>query len=132
MWAKDVLRDANDAGVARPTLYTAKAKLRVSSDKIGTQGWQWSLPEGDDPDPHHNVHNLHNLQSKRTPDPALIKEDIEGIKDTEVTQGAVRHVPEHNLPRHLSADEANERVQRLIDEGMSENDAIAEVLGEEL
>jgi hypothetical protein len=38
----------------------------------------------------------------------------------------------NSLRWHLSADEANERVQRLIDEGISENDAIAEVLGERL
>jgi hypothetical protein len=31
----------------------------------------------------------------------------------------------------LSADESNERVQRLIDQGVSERHAIAEVLGEE-
>jgi biotin operon repressor len=46
---------------------------------------------------------------------------------------AVGHdVPQASNPRHLTADEGNERVQRLIDEGMAPKLAVAEVLGEEL
>lgn len=44
MWAKIILRDARDAGVASATLYSAKSALRIRSEKIGVEGWQWSLP----------------------------------------------------------------------------------------
>jgi len=49
MWAKTVFKDADDAGIAKTTLKRAKALLKVRSDKIGVEGWQWSLPdvEGD-------------------------------------------------------------------------------------
>ena len=57
----------------------------------------------------HNLHNLHNQ------------------KVTEVME--VMGGQEGNVP--LSADEGNERVQRLIDEGMRPDLAVAEVLGED-
>ncbi len=51
MWAKQVYKDARDAGIAERTLRRAKDVLRVVSEKIGTEGWSWRLPEQDKP-PH--------------------------------------------------------------------------------
>ena len=45
MWAKQVFKDADDAGIAKGTLKRAKAVLKVRSDKIGVEGWMWKLPE---------------------------------------------------------------------------------------
>jgi RecA-family ATPase len=49
MWAKQVFKDADAAGIAKITLKRAKANLRVKSEKVGVEGWQWTLPdrEGD-------------------------------------------------------------------------------------
>jgi len=72
MWANTILNDARKAGVSQTTLYRAKAQLRVKSDRIGEEGWQWSLPTKDedpgegsqDPDNEYldNLGNLDNLQ----------------------------------------------------------------------
>jgi hypothetical protein len=105
MWAKTVLRDANDAGVSRATLYTAKTQLRVRSEKVGTEGWQWSLPTKEDDDPPtgqdlqdvQHLQHLQNLRNKGGPDPAYIKEDTEGLEDTEDTEGKVPDDPQHHL-----------------------------------
>jgi hypothetical protein len=40
MWAKQVLKDARDAGVAEKTLRRAKAAIGVRSGKIGVDYWQ--------------------------------------------------------------------------------------------
>src|SRR5215204_1477332 len=45
MWAKQVHKDADDAGIAKATLRRAKAQLKVRSEKIGVEGWMWKLPE---------------------------------------------------------------------------------------
>jgi putative DNA primase/helicase len=73
MWANTILNDARKAGVSQTTLYRAKAQLRVKSDRIGEEGWQWSLPTKDedpgkgsqDPDNEYldNLGNLDNLHS---------------------------------------------------------------------
>jgi putative DNA primase/helicase len=39
MWARQIYRDANDAGIARRTLEAAKSHMRIRSEKIGTEGW---------------------------------------------------------------------------------------------
>jgi hypothetical protein len=43
--AKELLRDAADAGIAERTLKRAKARLGVTSQKVGDR-WTWRLPEG--------------------------------------------------------------------------------------
>jgi hypothetical protein len=47
--AKQVFKDARDAGVAEITLRRAKTALRVRSERQGTEGWAWRLPEDDHP-----------------------------------------------------------------------------------
>lgn len=50
MCAKHVYRDAKDAGISERTLRRAKDALRVKSEKVGTEGWRWTLPpEGGQP-----------------------------------------------------------------------------------
>jgi len=65
MWAKTVLKDASEAGVSKTTLYRAKAQLKVKSEKIADEGWQWELPQKEDS---HNeddqyLENLGNLEN---------------------------------------------------------------------
>jgi AAA domain len=47
--AKQVFKDARDAGVTEITLRRAKTALRVRSERQGTEGWAWRLPEDDHP-----------------------------------------------------------------------------------
>jgi len=47
MWAKQVFKDARDANIAEKTLRRAKQVVRVKSEKIGVEGWSWSLPGGE-------------------------------------------------------------------------------------
>jgi KaiC/GvpD/RAD55 family RecA-like ATPase len=142
MWAKTVYQDADAAGISKGTLLIAKNAMRVRSEKIGTEGWQWSLPpEGDNPEGTKrgadynlsHLSHLSNLQSERDSESPYIKEGTKDVKGTKGTKGAHVGVDEH-LPSigHLSADEGNERVQRLIDKGWARDAAIAEVLGGEL
>ncbi len=109
MWAKLILRDARDAGVAQATLYAAKTALRVRSEKIGVEGWQWSLPtkEDDDPParddvPHvHDVHHVHHVQNGRghhRPNSPYIWEGVEGVEDVEGGEGVGGDVGHHHLP----------------------------------
>ena len=51
MWAKQIFKDAHDAGISQGTLYIAKSQLRVRSEKVGTDGWQWALPREEDDKP---------------------------------------------------------------------------------
>jgi hypothetical protein len=64
-----------------------------------------------------------------TSDTAYIKEGRKGRKGREGRNGVEDRDLQRDVP--LSADEGNERVQRLIDQGMSEKWAVAEVLGRE-
>jgi hypothetical protein len=45
MEAKQVLKDSDEAGVSKSTLYRAKDALRVKSSKDGLGGWIWELPD---------------------------------------------------------------------------------------
>jgi hypothetical protein len=112
MWAKLILRDARDAGVATATLYGAKTALRVRSEKIGVEGWQWSLPtkEGDDPPADANVpdvHHVHHVQNGRghhPPNSPYIWEGGEGVEDVEGSEGVGSDVGHHHLPGGLGGD----------------------------
>jgi hypothetical protein len=58
--AKTVFKDAHDAGIAEITLRRAKTALRVRSERQGTDGWAWRLP---DEDAHgHGVDNVDLLE----------------------------------------------------------------------
>jgi hypothetical protein len=48
VWAKQVFRDGRDAGIAEITLRRAKTALRVRSERQGTEGWAWRLPDESD------------------------------------------------------------------------------------
>ena len=95
MWAKQVQKDAGDAGVSQATLNSAKAVLRVRSEKIGIQGWQWALPTKEDADPpadanHQDVHDLQNGHSQLPTDSPYIwegDEDNEGYEDRKADHG---------------------------------------------
>jgi Fe2+ or Zn2+ uptake regulation protein len=63
--------------------------------------------------PPHNLHNHHNFREEKV---------------TEVMEV----MSPNNRNGHLSADEGNERVQRLMDKGMSFEAAVAQLTGQEL
>lgn len=54
--AKQVFKDAREAGHAEITVRRAKTELRVQSEKQGSEGWAWRLPDDerdhDDQDEH--------------------------------------------------------------------------------
>jgi hypothetical protein len=142
-WARVIYRDANDAGISRGTLLIAKSTLRVLSEKIGTEGWQWSLPEGSNPEGAKNTYPLDSLEPLEPlapsnsqspsgrPESAYIKEGTKDVEDTKDTKDAhVAHVGEsehlrEHLPSngYLSADEGNALVEELKKQGMREVDA---------
>jgi KaiC/GvpD/RAD55 family RecA-like ATPase len=127
MWARAIYRDANDAGIAKRTLETAKSVMRIRSEKVGTEGWMWSLPDKDRT--HHEDRDVHDVQNDKLSDTAYIKEGRKGREGREGRNDVEgRDVP---CDVSLSADEGNERVQRRLDEGWTLEAAVAEVLGEE-
>jgi putative DNA primase/helicase len=131
VWAKQIFKDARDAGIAQKTLYRAKAVLGVKSEKEGTEGWSWHLPHKDGQKPPHDHvdHVGHVPKSEDGPSPKTpyLSEDGQGGQDGQHGQPRIDdHLNDHHP---LSADEANERVQRLIDQGMREEFAAAEVEG---
>jgi KaiC/GvpD/RAD55 family RecA-like ATPase len=105
MWARAVYRDASDAGIARRTLEDAKSAMRVRSEKIGTEGWQWSLPEKKDT--YHDVRDVRDVrdvQNSHRSNPPKNKEGREGREGREVRNGCGegRDLPSNG---HLSSDE---------------------------
>jgi hypothetical protein len=127
MWARAIYRDANDAGIAKRTLDSAKSVMRIRSEKVGTDGWQWSLPdEGRDHHNVRNVRNLHDVQNDDRSDTAYIKEGCKGCEGREGRNGVEERDLQRNAP--LSADEEDDDVRRLVDEGRTEAEAIAGVI----
>lgn len=100
MWAKIILRDARDAGVASATLYSAKSALRIRSEKFGVEGWQWSLPPKEDPDPSsgHKVQDLRNLRNGRGGGSPQFPYISEGDGDIEGYEGGGGEAHDHHLP----------------------------------
>jgi hypothetical protein len=47
--ARQIFKDARDSGISETTLRRAKTTLHVKSERQGTEGWAWRLPEGDYP-----------------------------------------------------------------------------------
>jgi AAA domain len=79
VWAKQVYSDARDAGVTDRTLRRAKDALRVKSEKIGTEGWAWSLPSEDDPDGAvGHLGHVGHVQHARTENPLYLSEGGQG------------------------------------------------------
>jgi len=120
MWAKAVYRDAGDAGVARRTLEDAKSAMRVRSEKIGTEGWQWSLPEKKDT-PHdiRDVRDVRDVPNGYRPNPAKNKEGREGREGRKGRNegGEGRDVPED------AHHEQHEQVEHLRSNGHLSADA---------
>ena len=97
--AKSVYRDAEDAGISRGTLLIAKTALRVRSEKIGTEGWQWSLPpEGDNPEgtkttpvnTFSTFSTFENPEDNASPNSAYLWEGTKDDKGTKETKGDKR------------------------------------------
>jgi putative DNA primase/helicase len=85
VWAKRVYTDARDAGISERTLRRAKDALRVKSEKVGTEGWAWSLPSEDD----HggkvgHVGHVGHVQNAGTENSLYISE---GVQDGQGVQG---------------------------------------------
>jgi putative DNA primase/helicase len=79
MWAKRVYSDARDAGISERTVRRAKDALRVKSEKIGTEGWAWSLPSEDDQGGH-----VGHVQNTRTENPFYLSEGGQDVQASHV------------------------------------------------
>jgi putative DNA primase/helicase len=141
MWAKQVFKDARDANIAVKTLRRAKAGLRVKSEKIGIEGWSWSLPDeephndhghedgreggqkGSQDTSHDHLGHLGHLQ--------INKGNRASQESSKVEHGQHGQTPEDghltNGSKRLTEEQA-QKVQRLIGQGMSPKFARAEVL----
>jgi putative DNA primase/helicase len=106
LWAKQVFRDAREAGVTEKTLYRAKAALRVRSQKHGTEGWIWRLPDNGPEDGQSNAndhvdHVGHVDHVQKTPvgrnvNQAYLWEDGQGGQHGQGGQVEEHgHVPDH-------------------------------------
>jgi hypothetical protein len=88
VWAKQVYKDAKDAGVAEITLRRAKTALHVKSERCGTEGWAWRLPDkgdhrppggrGDHHDQDEQVDQVDHLRRGASENSAYFREDDHG------------------------------------------------------
>jgi len=159
--AKQVFRDARDAGVAEITLRRAKTALRVRSERQGTEGWAWRLPEDDHPpggggpqgrqgspngrvegdheSPANNgdhvdhVDHLPDFGKGPSANPAYFREHDHDDQDDHGDHGdRVEHDHDHlGRGNGRLSPEQAARVQRLTAQGMKAAWARAEVLGQE-
>jgi hypothetical protein len=141
-WARTIYQDAHSAGISRGTLLIAKSTLRVRSEKVGTQGWQWSLPEGTNQDPT-GPDKGEGTKDSPIPDsleplepliPSISGEESEspyikeGTKDAKDTKGSKdTKTREEPLAPSLAAYE-DDSVRQLVEEGWTEAAAIAGVI----
>ena len=105
MMAKQVFQDAHDAGVSEATLRIAKTQLGVKSEKVGTEGWQWSLPTPLEP--------LAPLapwspSKSESPDSAYLSEDANDDKDAKDDKGAKVPSNGYNLHGGVVSDDGEE------------------------
>jgi putative DNA primase/helicase len=119
MWAKQVFKDARDAGIAERTLYRAKAALKVRSKKEGVDAWVWVLPRKDEPtkgpedsqkDEAGNVGNVGNVQNDKAKNSPYLSEgcqDCQGCQEGDKT-GNVRQ------PSDPGGDKDNQGYQRPL------------------
>ena len=147
MWSRQIFKDARDAGIAQKTLYRAKNVLRVKSEKEGTEGWSWHLPHEDGQKPPHDhldhvdhVGHVPKPDNNTSPNSLYIKEGGQDGQDgqdghTPIDDHLNGHLPlsaeekSHSpLSSHLSDDETDRHIQRLVDEGRTEAEAIAGVI----
>jgi hypothetical protein len=87
--AKQVFKDARDAGHAEITVRRAKTELRVQSEKQGAEGWAWRLPgdEGDLDDWVDQDDHLDHLQEEAMENSPYIREDDQGNQGAHADQG---------------------------------------------
>ncbi len=146
VWAKQVYKDARDAGISDATLRRAKDLLRVRSEKVGTEGWAWRLldapkgPDGRGEGSHavgheHVEHVEHVPVRDETPheNSPYLREGAQGAQGAQDAHGGYgehvhEHLPHESNGRRLTKEEAA-RVQRLIAQGMKPDIARREVLG---
>jgi hypothetical protein len=149
LWAKHIFRDAGDAGIAQATLYSAKTMLRIRSEKVGVEGWQWSLPpeDGDETTTEHDVHKVHHVQDVQNPHYGYCLDSphiSEGYEDDEGCEGNEHRVSDYHGDHLLDgngrgpaprgerlADDQAHRIQELRGRGFSEYAARVEVLAKD-
>ena len=129
--SKRVKAEAREADITEATLRRAKDALRIETKKDGEGPWYWYLPTKDAQHAQHEqVEHLEQVRKIHNPESAYVKEDAHVGQDAHVAHvGESKHLREH-LPSngYLSADEGNEEVQRLMDAGMREQDAVKAVM----
>ena len=86
---KQVFKDARDAGHAEITVRRAKTELRVKSEKQGSEGWAWRLPddEGDHDDRDDQDEHVDHLRQGVPENSAYLREDDQGDQDDHADQG---------------------------------------------
>ena len=140
IWAKQVYKDARDAGISDASLRRAKAVLRVRSEKIGVDGWQWSLPSKGPEDDHRRkaehveyvelVEHVEHVQDRNesfSGDSPYVKEGAQGAQGAQ--GGLLEHDHDHLPPTGVLTAEERSAVDRLVSQGMSQKWAISEVVG---
>jgi hypothetical protein len=87
--AKQVFKDARDAGHSDITVRRAKTELRVKSERQGTEGWAWRLPddEGDHDDRDDQDDQDDHLPLSKGNSPVPLVEDDQGDQDDHANQG---------------------------------------------
>jgi hypothetical protein len=90
--AKQMFKDARDAGHTEITVRRAKTKLRVQSEKQGAEGWAWRLPddegdhdERDDRDDH--VDHVDHRREEAMENLPYLREDDQGAQDDHADHG---------------------------------------------
>jgi hypothetical protein len=90
IWAKQVYSDARDAGISPRTLRRAKDALRVTSEKIGAEGWSWSLPSEGGPGGHvGRVDQVGHVQHAGTENPLHLSEGGQDVQGDQADQPRV-------------------------------------------
>jgi putative DNA primase/helicase len=94
VWVKQVYKDAKDAGISDRTLQRAKMTLRVRSEKMGVDGWMWSLPPEELEDDHQeqigdvgDVGDVQESNERSSANSLYIKEGRQGRQERQGRQG---------------------------------------------
>jgi len=144
VWAKQIFKDADAAGIAKITLKRAKAELRIESSKIGVEGWQWALPakpsrreEDHEPDQRDTDDSLDTLDTLPINKGNPLRKETNKVEGDQEAQGdharpdeTLTHEGDRVTKRskaRLTPDEAEE-VKRLMGDGMQANLAREAVL----
>jgi hypothetical protein len=87
--AKQVFKDARDAGHSDITVRRAKTELRVKSERQGTEGWAWRLPddEGDHDDRDDQDEHVDHLRQEAPENSPYLREGDQGDQGDHANQG---------------------------------------------